>query len=91
MSDSKRVAPDIRITLANTQPMTQPMTSPLGGIHYYRPRYGRVVLEPSAVERLAALADPDIALRVANYDRIYGRYEPYGHMDDYPLLANPLG
>lgn len=48
----------------------QPMTQPIGGSAFYRARYGR--WEPSAVDRLAALGDPEgeLAKRIAGYDKI---------------------
>jgi len=55
----------------------QPMTQPVGGITFYRPRYGS--WEPSAVDRLAALAEPDseMAKRIAEYDEQERRQEEF--------------
>lgn len=46
----------------------QPMTRPVGGIAFYRP--DRDQWEPSAVDRLAALAEPngELAQRIETYD-----------------------
>jgi len=46
----------------------QPMTPPIGGVAFYRPRYG--MWEPSAVDRLAALAEPEgeLAKKIKKYD-----------------------
>ena len=45
----------------------QPMSSPVGGIAFYKPQ---PQWEPSVVERLAALAEPDgeLAQRITDYD-----------------------
>jgi len=46
----------------------QPMSPPHGGVAFYRPRYGEQ--EPAAVDRLAAIADPDseTAQKIRDYD-----------------------
>jgi hypothetical protein len=60
----------------------QPMTQPVGGIAFYRPRYGRTWV-PSAVERLAVLAEPDgeLAKRIAGYDKI-GEFTTFDMVPD---------
>jgi len=46
----------------------QPMTGPVGGMAFYQPVYPK--WEPSAVDRLAALAEPngELAQRISDYD-----------------------
>jgi hypothetical protein len=43
------------------------MSVAVDGIVFFRPRYGGPI-EPSAVERLAALEDKELAKKLADYD-----------------------
>jgi len=45
---------------------TQPMTKPIGDFTFYNSRWG--AMEPSAVERLAALEDPEMAEKIRKTD-----------------------
>jgi hypothetical protein len=56
----------------------QPMTQPIGGLAFYD-RYLRPRWEPSAVDRLAALTEPngELAKRIAGYDKI-GKFKYFG-------------
>lgn len=48
-------------------------------------------LEPSAVERLGALVDPELAEKVADYNERTSLYAGFTHMGECPMISNVLG
>ena len=70
------------------QLIPKPLPMPVGAIAFYRPRYG--VKEPSVIERLGALTDPELAERVAEWDGEWsGRSEKFEALAGGELSAIP--